>query len=510
MQTRPIASLIRKFENQEFSKPPYISNKKVQFNYENQIKKVTKLNSIFDSSGTLYSSDNNRFSNDDFKSKLERNGKLSKELLEVFQKSNDNNNAKNLSFIDNNYPIHKNKKLNISNYKESTETLINSSNENVFKSTISFNITKDESSQSLPPFKTKNSVNELLKSNFSLSKLDPKENIEENKLLIRQKNEKEKEENKNEKEKEKGNEEKEEENNEINDEKKNEGRYEKKDYDNFSEKKENNKNIDSTDEDEAMESDINKKHEEKNDALSKNNENNLSDENFHSFDVNTVLRNIIRVDVNRNDQKKENCSNESNSINNNEDKNHTEIKNFDNKIIITEKEITNATNLEKHKQIENHCVSNALNESNERLKSEDNITSDGINVKITNKLQINLPNNEDTENLYVVRDLKKEETLLGFDEEKIETNNQIKIREKDKLDNKNKNDNDKNKSFILKQENHNTKNSTQESNVDKEEKSYKEKIIDKRYKLTYVLARGGCGEIRATEDLVTGEQVSHN
>jgi len=36
---------------------------------------------------------------------------------------------------------------------------------------------------------------------------------------------------------------------------------------------------------------------------------------------------------------------------------------------------------------------------------------------------------------------------------------------------------------------------------------YKEKIIDKRFKLTYVFARGGCGEIRATEDLVTGEEL---
>jgi len=36
---------------------------------------------------------------------------------------------------------------------------------------------------------------------------------------------------------------------------------------------------------------------------------------------------------------------------------------------------------------------------------------------------------------------------------------------------------------------------------------YKEKIIDNRFKLTYVLARGGCGEIRATEDLVTGKEV---
>jgi len=449
MQTRPIASLISKFENQEFSKPPYITNKKEQFKYENQIKKVTKLNSIFDSSGTLYSGDNNKFSNDNFKSKLERNGKLSKELLEVFEKSDDNNNTKNLSLIKNNYPIHK--KINISDYKESTETLINSSSENVFKSTVSFNIPKGESSQSLPPFKTKNSINELLKNNFSysLSKLDPKENIEEGKL-IKQNNENNEEEKieENEDEKVEENEDKKiEENKEemieenekendkvkVNDEKKDEEKY----YDNFSEKNEEKKNIDNANKEEIIENKESEKNEEKNDTLSKDNENNLEDENFHLFDVNKVLRNIIRVDVNKNDQKKEshndNNKNNNNNINNNEDKNYIKTENFNNNIITAEKEITNVTNNEKEEQIENEHIPNVLNDSNERLKNEDKLTSDNKNE--ADELNNNLKNNEDTENLYVIRDLKKEVTLLGLDEENIEINNEVKIREKDKLDN---------------------------------------------------------------------------
>ncbi|ORX81155.1 kinase-like protein [Anaeromyces robustus] len=419
MQTRQINSLIRKFENNEFSNLHNNYDKK-NINYDHQISKISKFNDIYDSSGTLYEGDSNKHSNEKFK--IRQNGKISHELIQKFQQNNESNIKK--------YSLNK-EKIIFSDYKESAETLIGQSSDNLNdKSKSSLTSIPGELDHSLSLYDSRELNNKILENtSYSLSYIDKIDDIEN---ILEEKE------------------------NQIDDNIK---------YEDIECNDSINQNYDEDDISKNLpENDSEKNNENINEEI--NNDNDKSGKYYHMFDINKLIKNIIKVDVISNNQ------NHINDINENE--------NY----------ITNKENL-----IDVNSLSISI--KNENTKKETEVCKvdeiDEEKNEISNK-ELKLESNSEIN--------KKSLKSKIENEDKIEDENNI---EKEDVEQNNKNDN---MNHTI-QENKSTIEVEKYNNVEKidryDEKTkqyYKEKIIDKRFKLTYVLARGGCGEIRATEDLL--------
>jgi len=165
------------------------------------------------------------------------------------------------------------------------------------------------------------------------------------------------------------------------------------------------------------------------------------------------------------------------------------------------------TEVKKFKLFDINKIINSIVRVNIVEDKQEEDETKNANIDNSNIIQ----NDINIEELYNDKDLDKEKTILEFINEC--NNNDIKIRvnetSKDKISS---NSNTEEQEINYEHENNqkvaeSVNNQDLENNYDYSKEPYKEKIIDRRFKLTYVLARGGCGEIRATEDIVTGEEV---
>lgn len=160
-------------------------------------------------------------------------------------------------------------------------------------------------------------------------------------------------------------------------------------------------------------------------------------------------------------------------------------------------------------------------EEHELLNKEENIKEKNNNVKSDIQKSINdekleiLKSGNSSHLLKNVSDLKSFSIKDG--DSKLKKKNKKNI-DNSSISNQNLNtvsvlgiNNLKNKTIerrpMIKNQVRNIKSTVGVNDGNESQKPYKEKIIDERYKLTHVLTRGGCGEIRETEDIITGEKV---
>eukprot|EP00833_Pecoramyces_ruminatium_P001461 jgi/Orpsp1_1/1175493/evm.model.c7180000054090.1 len=302
-----------------------------------------------------------------------------------------------------------------------------------------------------------------------------------------------------------------------------------------------------------------------------NKENQMEDKNFHMFDINKIIRNIVRVDIDNNIFKSDENKNETvvienkkieiniqkhvkeeysiinSNINDELDKNNKEEfiedeKLKDNDILCMketkskEKDIKNEIILKNNiKEINNNLMAEKenklldINKNNDVIIPEENNEKENKNKDDEIEISVcNNKNNELVENLvlpYSENNNDNDNTDNDNTDNNDNDNDDI-----DNNNNNNDNNNDNNNNNIVENDilfskkdfNDIIKNDNGDNNIYMEKfnnvenmekydevnkQHYKEKIIDNRFKLTYVLARGGCGEIRATTDLVTGKEL---
>ena len=544
MQKGRIRALINKFENNEFSNETYdVKNNR---DFKNNTIKFSKLNSIFSSAGTLNENDEEN-QNVYYKSMLKESGKLPQKLLRAYQKNDED--LKNKANI-NNY-------TKSESYMESTRTLVTQSNVNLLKSSTSLGISQKELNYSLSQFKSETSINNTLEgSNFTLGNIN---NI--NKINIISNKEKELVDNNN-------NSTDTIDNNENNDNNKNNNNNNNDNNDNNENDNEKNENVDI-----ILENEISVENKEnltiqRKDVNEDQNKGNLfiqskdvdedqnkekdeyqdEDESFHVFDMNKIMKNIISVDIGV-----ENYDNNNKIMKTKETIESKEIEITKNTFIkeeYTDEVNSNIINISEKRNNEPYEEQN-VEEMNKNIieLNEVDIISDKIQT-INNKF-----NEDNTENIVLddnsnlnkeneenkILDKKNNINIEIPENTVIEKN--INIEEDDEIANiKKRNINEVENEILLdpKEKNELTKskdlsNNENHSNVienevpdssiyfenfnivekkenfdEKTKQYYKEKIIDNRFKLTYLLKRGGCGEIRETIDLVTGEKVIIN